>query len=431
VLGVRIIHSIILKSSNKAGLSDFDIHQAIKHSIKDQMNTLEKVLLIPPDLSRMHSGGGKITAMYYDLLKGSCQVDILPALGTHRAVTDGERLMFFGDSIPFERFIAHNWREDVVKLGEIPASFVSEVSEGLMDEPIDAEVNKLIVSGDYDLVISIGQVVPHEVIGMANYSKNIFVGCGGKNMIDKTHMLGAVYGMERMMGRDHSPVRKVLDYAEQKFLLGVPLLYLFTVTTYEESGVAIHGLFIGRERTVFEQAVALSQEKNIYFLDKPIPKVVAWLDPHEFKSTWLGNKSVYRTRMAVADEGELIVLAPGVKQFGEDLGNDILIRKYGYMGRTKILEFYKENSDLQENRSVAAHLIHGSSDGRFKITYAVKSLTRKEIEGVNFNYMPYEEALEKYKPEKMREGHNITDDGEEIYFVSNPALGLWALKEKF
>ena len=431
IQGVRILNPIILKSSCNAGLNDTDIYNAIKQSLDDQKKYFKTVLLIPPDLSRMHSGGGRITAMYYNLLKDTCVVDVLPALGTHMAVTDEEKLMFFGETIPFDRFIAHNWRTDVVKLGEIPASFVSEVSQGLIDEPIEVEVNKLIVSGFYDLIISIGQVVPHEVVGMANYSKNIFVGCGGKNMIDKTHMLGAVYGMERMMGKDHSPVRMVLDYAEDKFLTDVPLMYLFTVTTCDDNGVAIQGLFIGRERSVFEQAVALSQEKNINFLKKPIKKVIAWLDPHEFKSTWIGNKAVYRTRMAVADDGELIILAPGVRQFGEDMLNDALIRKYGYVGRSKILELYKENSDLQENRSVAAHLIHASSDGRFKITYAVKHLTKEEIEKVNFVYMPYEEAIAKYDPEKLRDGFNITEDGEEIYYISNPALGLWACEDRF
>jgi len=425
------MNPIILKSDDKTGITEADIFDAIKRSIEGQKWNLRRVLLIPPDLSRIHSGAGRITALYYDLLKDVCEIDILPALGTHMAVTDEEKAMFFGNTIPFERFITHNWREDVVKLGEIPASFVREVSEGFIDEAIDVEVNKLIVSGSYDLIISIGQVVPHEIVGMANYSKNIFVGCGGKNMIGKTHMLGAVYGMEKIMGKDHSPVRKVLDYAEQKYLCDVPLMYFFTVTTYDMNGLTINGLFIGRERMVFEQAVSLSQEKNINFVDEPIQKVVAWLDPREFKSTWLGNKAVYRTKMAITDGGELIILAPGVRQFGEDMGNDALIRKYGFVGRDAALKLYKNNKDLQENSSVAAHLIHGSPDGRFDITYAVKYLTKEEIESANFKYMPYEQALAKYNPDKLREGFNIMEDGEKIYFIANPALGLWACKDKF
>ena len=166
-------------------------------------------------------------------------------------------------------------------------------------------------------------------------------------------------------------------------------------------------------------------------MDEPFKKVVVYLDPVEFKSTWLGNKSVYRTRMAIADDGDLIVLAPGVREFCEDEGNDEFIRKYCYQGWDRILELYKTNEDLQNNLSVAAHLIHGSSDGRFRITYAVEKLTREEVEGVHFNYMSYEEAVKKYNPEKLKDGLNTLEDGETIYYISNPAIGLWALKSKF
>jgi nickel-dependent lactate racemase len=166
-------------------------------------------------------------------------------------------------------------------------------------------------------------------------------------------------------------------------------------------------------------------------MEKPIRKVVVYLDEREFKSTWLGNKAVYRTRMAIADGGELIILAPGVRRFGEDEVIDKLIRKYGYVGRIKVLEQYKANEDLKENLSAAAHLIHGSSDGRFGITYAPGKISREEIEGVNFKYMPLDKALEKYNPEKLKDGFNTLDDGEEIFFISNPAIGLWASKSLF
>ncbi|NLB78367.1 MAG: DUF2088 domain-containing protein, partial [Clostridiaceae bacterium] len=306
-----------------------------------------------------------------------------------------------------------------------------EVSGGLIDYPVDVEVNNRILDSTYDLIISIGQVVPHEVVGMANYTKNVLVGCGGSTMINRSHFLGAVYGMERMMGRDHSPVRKVFDYAEEKFLAELPLMYVLTVTTAQQNNVSLEGLFIGRERKLFEEAVAMSQEKNLIFLDKPLKKVVVYLDEREFKSTWLGNKSIYRTRMAIADDGELIILAPGVRKFGEDDQIDKLIRKYGYVGRIKILEQYNANDDLKENLSAAAHLIHGSSDERFNITYATQKLSREEVESVNFKYMPLDEALKKYNPQNLEDGFNILKDGEEIFYISNPALGLWASKNLF
>jgi nickel-dependent lactate racemase len=327
--------------------------------------------------------------------------------------------------VPYSNVIAHNWKKDVVKVGQIPGGFVSSVSEGLLDYPIDVEINKRLLDASYDLIVSIGQVVPHEVVGMANYNKNIFVGCGGRDIINKSHMLGAVYGMERIMGEDHSPVRKVLDYAEEKYIKDLPVKYILTVTTAKKDDVVIEGLFIGRDRKLFEEAVAMSREKNMITLDERIKKAVVYLDEREFKSTWLGNKAVYRTRMAIADDGGLIVLAPGVRKFGEDEKIDELIRKYGYVGRDKILKAYKENKELGENLSAAAHLIHGSSDGRFNITYAAKMLTKQEVESVNFKYMDYDEAVKKYDPNNLKDGFNIIDGGEKIFYISNPALGLW------
>ena len=418
---------IIIYIKSEKGICEAELRAALAKSIEGR--DLKKVLIIPPDYTRMYSGAGKITSIYYDMLKDTCEVDILPALGTHEPMTREECLAFFGEKVPFERILVHNWKTDVVKIGEVPGKYVKKVSDGLVDTPIDVEVNKLLLDPSYDLIISAGQVVPHEVVGMANYSKNIFVGCGGSSMINSSHMLGAFYGMERIMGKDHSPVRKVFDYAQETFLSELPILFVLTVTTNKGDEVTLHGLFIGEKRDVFEMAVEQSQEKNLTYLDKPLKKVVVYLDPREFKSTWLGNKAVYRTRLAIADGGELIVLAPGVKKFGEDEENDRLIRKYGYVGRERVLELVKDCDDLKANLSVAAHLIHGSSDGRFSITYATELVTRKEVEGVAFAYMPYAEAAKKYDPEKLVDGFN-TVDGEEIFYISNPALGLWSVKNK-
>lgn len=416
---------LIMRSNNGSGISDDELFNGLKQMIQPKISSLKKVLVLPPDFTRMHSGAGKITAMLYDMLHKTCKMDILPALGTHEPMTPAECEAFFGKDVPFDIIIEHNWRNDVVKLGEIPQSFVNEVSEGLVNNEIDVEVNRRIVDKSYDLVISVGQVVPHEVVGMANYSKNIFVGCGGSNMINQSHMLGAFYGMERILGRDFSPVRKVFDYAEQNFIKDVPLLYILTVTTQSGDTADIHGVFAGRDRKYFEQAVKLSQEKNLTYVEKPLKKVVVYLDEREFKSTWLGNKAVYRTRMAIEDGGELIILAPGVRKFGEDEQNDTLIRKYGYVGRKDVLKLCDEHEELRQNLSVAAHLIHGSSDDRFSITYASDKLSEQQVHGVNFGYMPLADALGKYNPQTLNDGFNILPDGEEIYYISNPALGLW------
>ncbi|HPQ46742.1 MAG TPA: lactate racemase domain-containing protein [Clostridia bacterium] len=421
------MENIILRNRDGRPVDVRQVEETVEKALSGRK--LGKVLLIPPDFTRFHSMAGLITGLFYKKLKDQCEVDILPALGTHEPMTREECFEMFGD-IPFDRFIVHDWRNDVEKIGEVPASFVSEVSEGLVAESIPVEVNRLLLDESYDLIVSIGQVVPHEVVGMANYSKNIFVGCGGRQMINSSHMLGAFYGMERIMGRDFSPVRKVFDYAEENFIKHIPLIYFLTVTTAAGNDVDIHGLFVGRDRRVFEEAVALSQQVNLNYLEEAPKKMVVFLNEKEFKSTWLGNKSVYRTRMAIADGGELVVLAPGVQRFGEDDGIDRLIRRYGYVGREKVLELVEEGSDLKGNLSAAAHLIHGSSDGRFTITYAVSKISQEEIEGVNYRYASYEDMAGIYNPDVMKDGWN-TVNGERIYYISNPALGLWAERKRF
>lgn len=421
---------IFKTAASEQGLSAEEIKSALLESLEGR--TLRNVLILPPDFTRFHSNAGFITNVYYHALtERGANVDILPALGTHEPVSREEAAAMYGD-VPYERLIAHNWRTDVVRLGEVPAEFLEEVTEGLWHDPVSVEVNRLIMDEKYDLIISPGQVVPHEVIGMANHAKNIFVGVGGSDMINKSHMVGAVYGMERMMGKDHTPVRKVFDYGLEHFLKERPILFVLTVTTAPGGNIRTHGLFIGEGRKCLEEAIKLSQEKNIDFVEHGIKKCVVYLDPSEFKSTWLGNKAVYRTRMAMADGGELIVLAPGVTKFGEDAQVDALIRKYGYRGRIHTLEEFNrpENQDLRDNMGAAAHLIHGSSDDRFTITYAVENITQEEISGVGFQAASYQEMAKKYDPTKLAYGYN-TVDGEEIYFIPNPALGLWINREKF
>jgi len=396
----------------------------------DKIGFKHKILAIPPDFTRFHSRAGELTAYTFDYYKNNL-TDILPALGTHFAMTEPEIDKMF-PGVPHNLFRIHNWRNDLFTLGHVPSEFISEVSEGKLEYPWPAQVNKLLVEGNFDLILSIGQVVPHEVVGMANYNKNIFVGTGGSEGINKSHFLGAVYGMERMMGRADTPVRKVLNYASDNFAMNLPIVYVQTVIGKAKNGkLVVRGLFIGDDFECFKLAADLSLEVNFEMLDEPLKKVVVFLDPAEFKSTWLGNKSIYRTRMAIADDGELIVLAPGLREFGEDPGIDKLIRKYGYVTTPEVLEFVKKNDDIRNNLSAAAHLIHGSSEGRFKIRYCPGHISKEEIKSVNFSYADLDEMIKKYDPENLKDGFNTMPDGEEIFYISNPALGLWSWKDKF
>ncbi len=418
------------RGSENEVINSGELKEAV-FTILEKLGKKNKVLAIPPDFTRFHSRAGELTR-YIWAYYGKKLTDILPALGTHAPMTPEEINTMFGN-IPNNLFRVHDWRNDIVTLGTVPESFIREVSENKVKYPWKAQVNKLLVEGSFDLILSIGQVVPHEVVGMANYNKNIFIGTGGAEGINKSHFLGAVYGMERMMGKSDTPVRKVLNYASEHFSGSLPpVLYFLTVigkNNHEDQ--VIRGLFIGNDPECFNLASELSLKVNLELVEKPLMKTVVYLDPAEYKSTWLGNKSIYRTRMAIADDGELIILAPGLKEFGEDPEIDRLIRKYGYRGTPSILQAVEENEEMRNNLSAAAHLIQGSSEDHFRITYCPGSLTENEIKSVNFNYADYRVMIRKYNPEKLKGGINIMPDGEEIFFISNPALGLWAYRNMF
>jgi len=414
-------------------LSHDDLRQGLYEGLRN-LGERKKVMVIPPDFTRFPSRAGILTEMAWEYY-GDRLTDILPALGTHTPMTDEQIGKMFGRT-PKELFRVHDWRNDVITLGRVPSDRVAELTEGKLHYSWPAQVNKMLVFGRHDLILSVGQVVPHEVVGMANYSKNIFVGTGGPEGINKSHFVGAVYGMERMMGHADTPVRRLFNYASEHFAKQLPIVYVLTVVGVDDEGnQKVAGLFVGNDYEVFERAAKLSLEVNFKMLEQPLKKVVVWMDPSEFKSTWLSNKSIYRTRMAIADGGELIVLAPALREFGEDPEIDKLIRKYGYKGTPHTLQAVDQNEDIRNNLSAAAHLIHGSSEGRFTITYCPGkepgNLTREEIESVGFAYGDLDQMLARYDVHTLREGYNTLADGEEVYYISTPALGLWAYKERF
>ena len=417
------------RGSAEDRLSPADLRDGLFQAL-DRLGPRQRVLAVPPDFTRFHSQAGRLTKLALDFY-GEKLTDILPALGTHTPMTGGQLAEMYS-GVPKKLFRVHNWRTGITTLGEVPAKFVREVSEGAADFPWPAQVANLIANGGHDLILSIGQVVPHEVVGMANYNKNIFVGAGGVEGINKSHFIGAAFGMERMMGRADTPVRRILNYASRHFAKHLPIVYVHTVVGRDTDGdLVVRGLFVSDDASGFEKAAALSLEVNFEMLTKPLKKVVVYLDPAEFKSTWLGNKAIYRTRMAMADGGELVILAPGLKEFGEDAEIDRLIRKYGYRGTPATLAATKANAELQNNLSAAAHLIHGSSEGRFGITYCPGHLTQQEIEGVNFKFADLKKMAQRYDPKKLKDGWNTLADGEKFFYISNPALGLWACRNRF
>ncbi len=415
--------------SERTVLSADDLRNAVSDTL-DRLGPRRKVLVIPPDFTRFHSHAGEITGLVYRYY-GNALKAILPALGTHTPMTPGQLVTMF-PGIPASLFLVHNWRQEVVTLGRLSDSFVAEITGGSLRFDWPAQLNRTVCEGGYDLILSVGQVVPHEVAGMAGYNKNLFIGTGGAEGIHKSHYIGAVYGMERLMGKTDNPVRKLLNQASQRFLSHLPVVYLQTVVEGgRDAKTVIRGFFAGDDEEVFTLAAALSAKVNINLAENAFKKAVVYLDPMEYRSTWLGNKAIYRTRMALGDNAELIILGPGVREFGEDREIDRLIRKYGYNGRSEILRMAESNEDLKKNLGVAAHLIHGSTEGRFTVTWCPGLLSREEIEKAGYCYADPAQMMSRYDPAKLKEGYNTLAGGEEIFYISNPALGLWASTQKF
>ena len=240
------------RGSEKDVLSESDLRDGL-FSALDKLGSRNRVLVVPPDFTRYHSQAGKLTSLVHEYY-GDKLTDVLPALGTHSPMTQ-EQISIMFPGVPGDIFRVHDWRNDVVTVGRVPGKFVAEITDNALSYDWPAQLNKLVYQGGHDLILSIGQVVPHEVIGMANYNKNLFVGTGGEEGINKSHFLGAVYGLERLMGRADNPVRKLLNYASEHFTGNLPVVYVHTVVDRDEQGqLVIRGLYIGDEEAVFTRA---------------------------------------------------------------------------------------------------------------------------------------------------------------------------------
>lgn len=394
---------------------------------------LKRVLLLPPDLTRAHSGAGKVTEWVYQEIMArepNAHVRVIPTLGQHVPHTEAENKWMFG-SIPNEIILPHDWRGGVSHVGDIPASLVRETTDGVADWPIPVDLNSTLMDEAWDLIVNIGHVVPHEVLGFANHNKNYFIGLGGKETICASHIAAAVYGIENNLGCLVTPLRACYNHAEETLLEHLPDVYFQIVMQRDpQNHLLTSGIFVGNDLETYLQAARLSRKQNITIFDKPVKKMVAVMQADEFRATWVANKAVYRTRMAIADGGELLIIAPGVERFGEQPEVDALIRKYGYKGTPRTLALYKTEADMQAIPHGVAHLIHGSSEGRFTITYAPGHLSKEEIEQVGYQYADVTEMQKRYDPAVMKEGWNTMPDGEEVFYISTPSAGLWSTEAK-
>ncbi|MCK5267299.1 MAG: DUF2088 domain-containing protein [Spirochaetes bacterium] len=376
------------------------------------------VLLVPPDITRIKSGAGKLSKILYDKLSETLDVHLMPALGQHIPHTKKENEKMYGE-VPSDKIHIHDAFDGCVRLGDV---FDND------NYKVPISVNRELIEGQWDFIISIGQVVPHEIFGFSGYNKNLLIGLGGSDTIASSHILSAFYGIENIMGRIDNPIREIFNLAEEKYLKDIPVVHILLVMGKGDDGKPVYkGVYAGTGLETYNKAVKESRRQNIYFLDRPEKKIVCYMP--DVQSTWIANKAVYRSRMAVADYGKIIVIARDIKRFGDHENIDSIIRTHGYCGMDKIKSIYAKDQSLEKYAHAFAHLIHGSSEGRFDVVYACENDWSLEFEKVNYQWIDYKEAVEKYRPHGRTEGRYTTEDGEDFYFIPQPAMGLWQLRD--
>jgi carbohydrate kinase (thermoresistant glucokinase family) len=403
-------------------------------------NRARRVLLVPPDQTRARSRAGDLTwRLVRDLQTRGCEVGVLPALGTHRAMEEHDAKVLFAGQLEADRLLIHDWRGGVTELGRVRSDEVAALSDGLLSEEVVVEVASALLEG-WHLVVSLGQVLPHEVIGVGGYSKNLVVGLGGQSFIGASHLLGALVGIETIIGETASPVRDLVDTAFDRMLSPrVDVLFVLTVVEPMAQGDTLRAVLTGRGGTgrsgggAFATAASMARDCNVTTVDAPWARASCWLDADEFRSTWLGNKAIYRTRRALATGAELIVLAPGVERFGEDPAIDRLIRRHGYRGTAAALAAAEDDPELRASPATLAHLIHGSSDGRFSVTYCTDpdsgGLTSEELAAVGYEWRPLAEELASLGVDGTTpSGPAIDRSGDPFEHVAQAALGLWVAR---
>jgi hypothetical protein len=238
--------------------------------------------------------------------------------------------------------------------------------------------------------------------------------------------------MERVMGRVDTPVRQLVDDAFERFVRPrCDIRFLLTVVEDTSDGSLLRGIYAGDQRDVFVAAAELSRTVNVTVVDRPIDRCVVCLDRDEFGSTWVGNKAIYRTRMALAGRGELFVIAPGIRTFGEDATIDALIRRHGYHGTPDVLAAVRQDQALRDNLAAAAHLIHGSTEGRFDVTYCTsEQMPAEALLRAGYRHCPLSQALGQFDIGTRADGWHQDREGRPYYLIRNPGLGLWTTSER-
>ncbi|HEY8412429.1 MAG TPA: lactate racemase domain-containing protein [Pyrinomonadaceae bacterium] len=392
------------------------IHQAL-----DVVQPGEHVLAIIPDKTRDDNTHLLFpVAAEFLARRGVASFDALVAQGTHPPMSESQKRAKIGAADFAGHLYDHRWDEpdELITLGELNAETVRQLTGGLIDRAVPVSINKLLAPGIYDTVLVFGATVPHEVAGFAGGAKYFFPGVAGPELTHTTHWLGALAGIENIIGQVDTPTRSLIEAAAD--LIPARIISLNTVVSREGDGeLMTYALFTGDIREAFRRAAAVSREVHIRYTGRKYKRVIALLDPH-YDELWVGGKASYKLGAIIEEGGELIVYAPHLTKLSETHG--ALIEKYGYAPLESVRDMLGVSEELRENLCIAAHLAHVAYAGRldehgkvvprYRITMA-SGLDEETCRRVNLGYIDYRTFVYRADPDTLI----VENAGRDLYQV--------------
>jgi lactate racemase len=295
--------------------SNIDVVQVIAKAFPENEYRNKKVLLIVPDGTRTAPIGLLFRTLHHQIAHATSAFDVLIALGTHQPMSDAairQRLEITeverDDTYGRVHFFNHEWNNPAAlqRIGVIPSEEIRELSGDLFSMDVPVEINNLVF--DYDQIVILGPVFPHEVVGFSGGNKYLFPGISGPELLNFFHWLGAVITTPKIIGSKWTPVRKVVDRAGA--MLNTDKRCVAMVVRQDKS---LAGLFIGSPEEAWDQASELSRQVHILYKDRPFHTILSCVPPM-YDELWTAGKAMYKLEPVLSDAGELIIYAPHVHE---------------------------------------------------------------------------------------------------------------------
>jgi nickel-dependent lactate racemase len=379
-------------TSQKVVLTEQDISKVISQEFPSDVTAGKEILVLTPDTTRTCPLPMMIRLLHDKIGNNAARLDYMVALGTHTPLSDEAILKLYGVSAKERQtlfkntqFLNHRWDlpDTLVRIGWIEEEKIEELSEGRLKERVPVDINKAIY--DYDLIIVLGPVFPHEVVGFSGGAKYLFPGISGGEFLHSFHWLGAVVTCPGTIGIKHTPVREVINQAMR--LVDVEVRCLAMVVKNQDE---LFGLSAGGCKEAWSQAADISAKVHIIVKDKAYHTVLG-VCPPMYDEIWTGGKVMYKLEQVVADDGKLIIYAPHISEISRTWGH--YMEKIGYHVRDYFLEQPDKFSDIP--RGVLAHSTHVRGIGRMidgvehpRIEVVLASAIPEEVcRKINLGYM--------------------------------------------